>query len=164
MKTKKSTLLSLATAAAIVATTFGTYAVWDTTKDSASAELTLRKPVVVAAKLSEKGFEATNEAFGETPSYTSDVTFTVANVDQVAAGQITLNTAVKKSDGTDVTSNFDVVYTEAAGETGLTNNVDSSITASNQYTVKITPRDTTGAKDLATGTALTVEVSGELSE
>lgn len=164
MKTKKSTLLSLATAAAIVATTFGTYAVWDTTKDSASANLTLRKPVVVTAELSENGFAATNEAFGETPSYTSDVTFTVTNLDQVTDGKITLETAVKKSDGTPVTSDFDIVYTEAAGETGLTDRVDSSITASNQYTVKITPKDTDAAKALADDNALTVEVTGTLSK
>lgn len=162
MKTKKSTLLSLATAAAIVATTFGTYAVWDTTTKTASAELTLRKPVVVDT--TTMAAFTTADGFGTTPSYTSDVTFTVANLEQVTNGKITLATTVKKGDGIDVTSNFDVAYTEAAGGAGLTDNVDSTITASNSYTVKITPKDTDEAKALADGNALTVEVTGTLSE
>lgn len=160
MKTKKSTLLSLATAAAIVATTFGTYAVWDTTTDKASANLTLRKPVVVkAATLNE--FVTTDE-FGTIPAYTSNVTFTVENLDQVTDGKITLATAVKKGE-TEVTENFDIAYEEVGG-TGLTNNIDSTVTNSNQYTVKITPKDTEAAKALADGTNLTVEVTGTLSK
>lgn len=160
MKTKKSTLLSLATAAAIVATTFGTYAAWDTTKDSASANLTLRKPVVVEAQ-SLANFTSTN-GFGITPSYTSDVTFNVKNVNQVENAKITLDTIVKQGQ-TDVTGNFDITYTEVGG-TGLADNVDSAVTDSNKYTVKVTPKDTTDAKELATDTALTVEVSGELTK
>lgn len=160
MKTKKSTLLSLATAAAIVATTFGTYAMWDTTTDSASANLTLRKPVVVKAQ-SLADFSTTDE-YGTTPSYTSDVTFNVDNVDQVKNAKITLDTVVKQGQ-TDVTENFDIIYTEVGG-TGLADNVDSAVTDSNKYTVKVTPKDTTDAKALATDNALTVEVSGALSK
>ena len=45
---KKSTLLSLLTAGAVIATSAGTFAAWDTTEATSSGELSFDSPVTIA--------------------------------------------------------------------------------------------------------------------
>lgn len=157
---KKSKLLSIATAAAIVATTFGTYAVWDTMEGTAKADLTLRKPVAVTAATPD-AFNLSNDSVGVDPEYTSNVTFKVANADKVSTGyNIRLTTEVKNGEDK-VTDNFTVTY---SGNEGLSGDVDSSVTAENQYTVTITPKDDDATKALATDTPLKVNVTAKLEK
>ena len=56
---KKSTILSLLTTAAIIATSVGTYAIWDTvTADSRDNTVTLRNPVTITDTTSEQSITA----------------------------------------------------------------------------------------------------------
>ncbi len=47
-KLAKKQLLGILTAAAIVVTTAGSFAVWDTLSDNTSGSLTLQKPITVS--------------------------------------------------------------------------------------------------------------------
>ena len=73
---KKTTILSLATAVAVVATSAGTYAAWDTLEVFKAARVTFSKPVEVA--LDELSFETT-DALGSTRLASDDITITVTD-------------------------------------------------------------------------------------
>lgn len=161
---KKSTLLSFVTAGAIVATSVGTYAVWDQIDATATNKLTVEKPTAVNALMPKEFATTTTDLSTDAaPTYTADVSFTVDAENK--ANTLTLSTEILNS-GTDVTNQFDVSYEEKSG-TGLTGNVDSVIDANgakdaNSYTVKITPKDSTTTT--AVGTELTVNVKGTISK
>lgn len=77
---KKSTLLSLLTAGAVIATSAGTFAAWDqTTATAKSEELTFRKGVTTS--IAKLNFTSTNEnTLNETPVYKADTNITVSDL------------------------------------------------------------------------------------
>lgn len=85
---KKSSILSLLTSAAIVATSAGTYAVWDTMGADATGEITVpNKTVNVTASLSEMDV---NDTLGtDQVTFTGDATFTITGSNSLSAINLT---------------------------------------------------------------------------
>ena len=71
-KLAKKQLLGILTAAAIVVTTVGSFAVWDTLSASKNASLTLDKPVTVTAGAEDVTFTAGTRTLKTCLLYTSD--------------------------------------------------------------------------------------------
>ncbi|BDF05129.1 hypothetical protein [[Clostridium] hylemonae] len=158
-KLGKKKILGLLTAAAIVATTVGSFAVWDTLTATTSNKLTLANPITTTAALAD--FAETNS--GDYPVYEGAATFNVANVDttKLTTGKITLSTQIKDG-ASDVSSDFDVTYEKKDG-TAIAGGVATGITnGDNEYNVKVTPKDSAKTNNLG-GKELTVEITGELS-
>lgn len=154
---KKSTILSLATAIAVVGTSAFTFAVWDETTASKTATLSVGSPVKITADTFEDFKEDSSRTLGNNPVYTSDVTFNISGNDTGKATSLTLTPTVKENDVTLSADKVDVTLEQTGDDTGLLDLVDSKIEASNTYTVKVTVKDAgLAAKDL------TVEVTGEL--
>ncbi|WP_270640821.1 hypothetical protein [Longibaculum muris] len=154
---KKSTILSLATAIAVVGTSAFTFAVWDETTASKTATLSVGSPVKITADTFENFKEDSSRTLGNNPVYTSDVTFNISGNDTGKATSLTLTPTVKENDVTLSADKVDVTLEQTGDDTGLLDLVDSKIEASNTYTVKVTVKDAgLAAKDL------TVEVTGEL--
>ena len=141
---KKSKLLSLLTATAIVITTGATYAVWDSVTDDTTATVTFRNPVTVTVSPSYT-LSQDPAALNVTPTASGTVNFTVSNGDNLAD---TLTIVPTVSGGTSATVedfNFEIVDTGESGTPNLTGAatsgfVDTSLTTTN-YTVKVTPKD-----------------------
>lgn len=154
---KKSTILSLATAIAVVGTSAFTFAVWDETTASKTATLSVGSPVKITADTFENFKEDSSRTLGNNPVYTSDVTFNISGNDTGKATSLTLTPTVKENDVTLSADKVDVTLEQTGDDTGLLDLVDSKIEASNTYTVKVTVKDAgLAAKDLI------VEVTGEL--
>ena len=154
---KKSTILSLATAIAVVGTSAFTFAVWDETTASKTATLSVGSPVKITADTFENFKEDSSRTLGNNPVYTSDVTFNISGNDTGKATSLTLTPTVKENDVTLSADKVDVTLEQTGDDTGLLDLVDSKIEASNKYTVKVTVKDAgLAAKEL------TVEVTGEL--
>lgn len=154
---KKSTLLSLATAGAIVMTSVGTYALWDTTKVDTTGTLGFEAPVTLTA--TNLTFdEQTTRTLNVKPVASSEVTFTVTDTKKRAT-ELDLSAKVKNG-GTDVTDKVEVTF-EKDG-TALANDKDTSLAAggANKYTVKVTPTDAATSTELSGN--LDVTVTGEL--
>lgn len=158
MKTKKSTLLSLATAAAIVATTFGTYAVWDTLKDtSTSNTITIASPSV-KVKANDMNLDGTDVIGSENIVYEGTATFNITGIDKLADLKLTPTVAVE---GKTLTAEaYSVEITQATDNTfagDATNGyTDTTLeTGENAYTVRVTVKDSS----LADG-KMTVSVEG----
>lgn len=151
---KKSTLLSLATAGAIVATSAFTFAAWDqTTAEVKSNEFTLEKPVVMS--MSALSVDTTR-TYGETPIYSGDTNLTISNLPNGVTGdthQINYTAVVSKAGET---TKVDGVTAEAKEKTPAANLGD-------QHTVTVTVTPTDDAKQLALdATNLQVTVTAEL--
>ncbi|EEG75179.1 hypothetical protein [[Clostridium] hylemonae] len=160
-KLGKKKILGLLTAAAIVATTVGSFAVWDTLSTKSNGTLTVASPIVV--KTQDIGeFTETKASLEATPSYNKNVTFEVDGLANAADKQLKLGCKITDGSNVDQTGNFTVEIT-GTGNNAVTNNVDPSVEASNTYTVTITPNDTPEAKAIA-GQALNVEVTGTLGD
>lgn len=160
-KLNKKSMLGFMTASAIVVTTVGSFAVWDKLSDTATGTVTFAKPVAVTATPITT-FSEERTIGGSVPTYSAEVTFNVADIPDEKKGELTLS-GVLKNGVTDVSSNdYSIEFTQE--DSSVTESVDTTVdnNKNNVYNVKITPKDTDGAKDLA-GTALTVEVTGELT-
>ena len=161
---KKKTLLSLLTGIAIVASTAGTYAVWDTTQASTSGNVTFRNPVTVTANESYTLNNSTS-VLGTTPSASGNVTFNVSDPSKLGN---TLTIVPEISGGTNATLNdFTITLTNKDNPSDkITKNasggfVDSQInnTGANNYTVTVTPKNSTNT----TGSAVNVKLTATLS-
>lgn len=136
MKTKKSTLLSLATAAAIVATTFGTYAAWDTLSVTSNAqEVTIASPVNM--EISPAEFTLVSRELGaDVPKYTSTATVDVQNVPEGQTSDYKLAVSAK-------------AYKDQEMKTPVTNEVEvtatttstSATNGNHDITVSVTPKE-----------------------
>lgn len=152
---KKTTLLSFVTAATVVATTAGSFAAWDKLSETATAGLTLDKPVdVITGNFAD--LATTETAPGTLPIYTSTVDFTVSEA-PATGYKLTPTVVIKKSDNTVVTDKF-------TAEVEDSKNADADVNGKHTLTVTVTPLDSAAAKALATaGEALKVEVTGVLA-
>ena len=139
---KKSRLLSLLTAAAVIVTTAGTYAVWDTLTASTTESITFRNPVTVEVS-PEYTLTETQASLGVNPSASGDVTFTVSDANSLAK-QLKIVPSV--SGGTASTSDFDFTITDKNNlSTALSGNASSGFVDttldSTVYTVTVTPKN-----------------------
>ena len=75
---KKSTLLSFVTAGAIVATSVGTYAAWDTLEATVGGTVNFGNPVTVSTDASA-AYTTTTRALNTNPKATSIVNFKVVD-------------------------------------------------------------------------------------
>ncbi|RGU96097.1 hypothetical protein DWW31_03820 [Clostridium sp. AF15-17LB] len=157
-KLGKKKILSLLTAVAIVATTVGSFAVWDTLSTESTGTLTVTSPIVVKTEDIANFAESKNADTG-VPTYTASVKFDVDGLADYSGKQLTLDCAIKDGSNVDQTGKFDVAITGV----GVTGNVDSSVEASNTYSVAITPKDNADAKALA-GQSLDVGVTATLGD
>lgn len=104
---KRTTLLSLATAAAVITTSVGTFAAYDTlsaNNTGSGAVLDFGTPITVAMNVDAGEAERTTP--GELPSITTTATVNVANEDGLGS-QITLTFDLAGTDGTTLTETTD---------------------------------------------------------
>ena len=162
---KKSKLLSLLTAAAIVITTGATYAVWDSVTDDTTATVTFRNPVTITVNPSYTLSQDTS-VLNTTPTASGTVNFTVSNDDNLAD---TLTIVPTVSGGISATvDDFDFVIVDSS-ETSTPNLtgdsssgfVDKSLTTTS-YTVKVTPKDSSVSK--IAGQAVNIQLTATLSK
>lgn len=164
LKLGKKKLLGFMTAGAIVVTMAGSYAAWDQLDTSSSKTLTWSKPVITDLTMAE--FQET-KVWNDLPSYSSDITYNVSDLPEgtdLAAVQAQFTAVVK--DGETALSTDDYSVTIKKGGSDLAaNNIDENLSATNSYSVTVTPKDTEKARELATASkALTVTVEGKLSK
>lgn len=162
---KKSKILSILTAIAIVITTSVTYAAWDSLIDDTSADITFRNPVTITVDPSYTLVESLGE-LNITPSASGTVNFTVSNEDNLAN---TLTIVPEVSGGTSVTvSDFDfvIVDSQEISTPQLTGDsssgfVDKSLTTTN-YTVTVTPKAESVSK--IAGQEVSIKLTATLSK
>lgn len=153
MKTKKSTLLSLATAAAIVATTFGTYAVWDTLESDTSQKISIARPSVIVTANSVALTE-NNTIGGDEVNYSTTATFNIQGAENLSS--LKLTPTVTMTDETSITEGVDYDVEIAQTDDTIVGGVDSSLVeGDNAYNVKVTIKN----KDLQ-GKEMEVIVKG----
>lgn len=159
---KKSTLLSLLTAGAVIATTAGTYAVWDTVTATSSGTISVAKPTVIVNATDFGAMDMGENGLGaQTIDYTKDVTFTVEGVTNGDVDTMTLVPEVKNGDAVLTAADVDVDIKK--GGTSIktdTAYIDSAVAeGANTYTIVVTVKN----KTLASAN-LTVSVKGTLSK
>ena len=147
---KKSTILTFATAAAIVATSAGTFAAWDKLSDTKSTTLTIRNPVTVKAQTTEVSLES-KTALEALPVYEGNATFDLENVPE--GYKIEPTVLVKNGESAVDANKLTIQKTVTGGE-----NVGKD-EKSKTVEVSITPTDS--AIDLA-GQPLNVEITAKL--
>ena len=162
---KKSKLLSLLTAAAIVITTGATYAVWDSVTDDTTATVTFRNPVTITV---DTTYTLSQDAavLNVTPTASGTVNFTVSNENNLAD---TLTIVPTVSGGVSATVedfNFEIVDSSETSTPNLTGDsssgfVDKSLTTTS-YTVKVTPKDESVTK--VAGQAVNIQLTATLSK
>lgn len=162
---KKNTILSFATAGAIIATSAGTYAAWDSLVDDTSANITFRKPVTVTVGESYTLAE-TPSTLDTLPIAEGTVNFTIENDGDLAN---TLTIVPSVSGGSSATvDDFDFVIVDSSeGSTptlvgdATDGFVDKTLTSTN-YTVKVTPKDGSAAK--VAGQEVKISLTATLSK
>lgn len=139
---KKTTLLSFATAAAIVVTSTGTFAVWDTMSSDATNTLTVTSPKITVNAGTLATFTSGNDVAGaDSIEYTSSATFKVDGKDNISK---VIPTVV-------VTDDNDAAV---SGATATIVNPDAALAETMTYNVKVVVTD----KSLA-GKELKVKVT-----
>lgn len=155
---KKSTILTFATAAAVLATSAGTFAAWDQTSVSQTQNVTLAKPVTMT--LSQATLTTNKTVGADVPVYEGTGTLKITNLPKTAT-----------------TSTHEITYTakvytdaqkttEAKGVTATAKEETPAATLDDDHTVTVTvtPEDNAEAKELANNaTELTVEVTANLT-
>lgn len=133
---KKSTLLSLATAGAIVATSAFTFAAWDTLDVKQSVSLTYGKPVVVSMDaLTVTDNKALGGLNGE-KSVEIPVTVKIADYTPESSKD-DIKLSVVNSDGAALTpTGIDVKFKKS--NTELSDNTDTAPGVTNSYTAVVT--------------------------
>lgn len=146
---KKSTLLSFATAAAIIATSAGTFAAWDQTKAVTDpVAITFRNKVTTTITTAD--FNENNAAIGTTPEFTSTPTIEVKDIP--ASVEKAEYNIVVKAYAYDTEAAATAAKTAADPSTNASTNVD--VTTTNDTTSletatngKVTPTITVTPKD-----------------
>lgn len=137
---KKSTILSFATAAAIVVSTAGTYAVWDKlTATSGDSEFTVNADTTIVTDFT---IPTLTEVSSNTDSITYAQEFTV-KVDG-SATSMDLTPTVTLANGTAIQSEFiEVSMLEGVSPLTNTNNTftDTGVTANNTYKIQVKVKD-----------------------
>ena len=157
-KIGKKQLLGILTAAAIVVTTVGTFAVWDTIEGTSTGTVTLAEPIMVTA---ENMTFTEAKTMGDLPTYSGEAVFKVANVEDLSKVRLALEATI--SDGETPVSNTDVtVSITQSGDATFNGSLDTDLAETNTYTVTVKPNDTDAAKALA-GKSLSIAIKGTLA-
>ena len=166
---KKTRILCLATAVAVVATSAGTYAAWDTLEVSKTASVTFSKPVEVA--LNELSFETT-DTLGSTRMASDNITITVTDTDR-QANTLTIKPEISVSDSSGITiDDFTIQLVDNTvnhNSAGLGGSASQGFTdgdfdhsGANTYAVKVIPKEGSKSK-FSKGTAVSVSLKASLS-
>lgn len=158
-KFNKKSMLGFMTASAIVVTTVGSFAVWDTLTETSSGTLTVANPIVVTA--ADMGQMTETRTWEKVPEYEGSVTFEVAGLNDTTNTMLTLDPVLKNGEVAVDTNKYDITITQTEAENGLGGMIDSKVEQSNEYKVVVTPK--AEAIDLA-GKELTLEVTGTLAQ
>ena len=161
---KKKTLLSLLTGIAIVASTAGTYAVWDTLSAKSTGNVTFRNPVTVKAADTYTLTQSTS-TLDTAPSASGTVTFNVSDPSKLG-NTLTIVPTISGGNGATL-SDFTIKLTNKNNPSDTITGdatsgfVDSQInnTGANDYTVTVTPNNSKST----TGSAVNVELTATLS-
>lgn len=166
---KKSTLLSLLTAGAVIATSAGTFAAWDNLEANAEAgSITFDRINVSATATQQLALVNDGQTFHTDSAQSANAKINVdlssvpENITSNSKAVLTFTPVVKdSSDQTVDSSKYTLTIKDTDGATVLTDNKDTSLTnsATNSYEVAVTPTDTTLA-----GQTLTLSVDVALSE
>ncbi|WP_317317876.1 hypothetical protein [Longibaculum muris] len=134
---KKSTILSLATAIAVVGTSAFTFAAWDQLDATQNATLTYRKPVKLTETITQPT-EGQYELGTEAPATTVEVSFEIENTDSKAT-KLELTPTLNDSAGTNLDSKVNIAIQDMEGN-AISDNTDT-VTGSEtkNYKVVITP-------------------------
>lgn len=133
---KKSTLLSFVTAGAIVATSVGTYAAWDTLEvKTEGVTMNYAEGVVVSVNAQPSELTGTLGGINGTNEATSTFTINVAGIPTEGTNAMNL-TAVDDND--QAINQEGLTFTFQKEGKDLTNGIDSNVQGSNEYTVKVT--------------------------
>ena len=165
---KKTTLLSIATAAAVITTSVGTFAAYDTvTAEATAGNVSFRKPVTITA--GELAMSSAENALGAAPSASGIVTFTVTDEESLAS-KLNLEIAVEDNGSTGLSaSDFDFTVTDSsesanAGCTGSgTSWTDTDLTGTNKYTVTAPLKADSATKLASAAGDVKITVTGALS-
>lgn len=135
---KKSTILSLATAIAVVGTSAFTFAAWDQLDATQSATLTYTDPVIVS--MEELRPNGTLGGLGGSNTVNIPVNVTIDKYTPVADKDTIKLSLVDDNDVAMTPVGIDVVFKKS--DTALTNNVDKSpSTGTNNYVAEVTLKD-----------------------
>lgn len=160
---KKSKLLSVLTAGAVIATTVGTYAAWDSLEANTTAQtVTFRKPVTVTVDNPGLKIGKDTSELNEMPKVTGTVKFTVNDTENKAT-KLTITPTLTANGAT--IDNFDIVLKDTKNNNNeITLNpegkfVDESLNTT-EYTVEVTPKNEDTVKE---ATDITLKLTAELS-
>lgn len=161
---KKSKLLSVLTAGAVIATTAGTYAVWDKLNAETTAQaVEFRNPVTVAID-TDLSVKKDNTGLGQTPTATGTASFTVDNEDGLAK-KLVLKPVIESEHGI-TTNDFDFSVFDGDSSSGtpiigdaVGGFADNSLESLN-YTIQITPKNADNIK----GKNVKLKLTAELTE
>lgn len=158
---KKTTILSVLTAAMITATSIGTFAIWDiVTVDSRSNTVTMRNPVTVSDSTLEQNISAdANTLNPASVTASGSVKFNVANEDSVAK-KLTLQESIQASEKLEETTDYSIVFTGH----GVSGKTDSSVTdGTEEYNYTITFTQSGLEKMRTNANTCSVKVTATLS-
>lgn len=158
---KKTKILSILTAAAIIGTSAATYAVWDTvTVDSRGNTVTMRNPVTVSDSTTEQNISADADTLDPASVTASGtVKFNVENEDGIAKN-LSLQESVEASEKLDENTDYTI---EFSGD-GVSGKTDSSVTdGMEEYNYTITFTESGLEKLKTNSNACTVKVKATLS-
>ncbi|MFQ6860432.1 MAG: hypothetical protein ACLROI_04170 [Beduini sp.] len=157
---KKSTILGVLTAAALITTSAATYAAWDQTTANADQTIAIRERITLEASAT-KFIGGDLETTKDEITYTGTYTFKAATVDGTV-NTLQLTPTVKGNDGTTALEASKYAIEIKKGDTVLTTDgnvyTDSAVeNGNNVYTVNLKIKDPNLAN-----TNVTVSINGEL--
>ena len=156
---KKSTLLSLLTAGAVIATSAGTFAAWDNKTSTVSFQPVTMEQINVTAIAATQLTVTKN--VGAAPTATGTFTVNAANISTADLGNTKLSfvPSVKVDDTTVDPANYTLEIKDGAEDVTAG---DSSVAATNDYTVTVVPADTEAAAEAMGNKAIVVEIAATL--
>ncbi len=164
---KKSTLLSLLTAGAVIATSAGTFAAWDQTTATASSNVTIntRVKTEVATNLSFTAPTELNTTDGTTSDYTGTAVINVENIPEAKKADYKLDVSevsvyATAEDGTTKAALVDAAAYTAVATDGKTD-LATDVNGTHPITVNLKINDNEKGHALA-GENLIVEVNAEV--
>ena len=155
-KLGKKKILSLLTAVAIVATTVGSFAVWDKIQDTKTASVPINRPIQTT--VSDFSIGASGTESGDSMVYTGSTKVDVANV---PAGKDLKLTAVLADDSTEKTGVTVGIAKEAADATTGSYTDTGIASGEHTYSVKVSA-DRADAANWTSNNEVKVTVTAEL--
>lgn len=157
---KKTTVLSVLTAAALVVSSAATYAIWDTvTAESRANTVTMRNPVTVSDSTTEQNISAdANTLNPASVTASGTVKFTVENDDSIAKS-LELQEDIQAAEKLEETTDYSITF---SGD-GVVGKTDSSVTdGAEEYNYTITFTESGLAKMKTNANTCTVKVTATL--